>query len=99
MRRDRFHALRVVKEGEVKMMDSMFRGQILKFSSKPIRHAWVCADLFTKSRRMLVLVFGCFSFMSQRRCLVKGTRLSAVISSPGAMKETRGFTGVNFSKV
>lgn len=75
-------------------MDSIFRdlyNKILTFNYVPIRCGWVCADLFTKSGKMLVLAFDCFTL--QRRCLVKGTSLSPIILYPVAMKETRGLTG------
>lgn len=88
-----------MQEGEGEIVDSIFRdlyAKILTFNYTPIRHGWFCADLFTKSGKMLVLAFGCFSFMLQRRCLVKGTSLSPIILYPVAMKETRGFTGFFF---
>lgn len=47
----------------------------------PIRHDW-----FTESSKLLVLAFGYFSSMLQRKCLVHGMSLSPIISNPVAMK-------------
>lgn len=94
MRSNHFYALQAIQEGEGEVMDSIFRdlyNKILTFNYVPIRCGWFCADLFTKSGKMLVLAFGCFTL--QRRCLVKGASLSPIILCPVAMKETRGLTG------
>lgn len=75
-------------------MDSIFSDEyilIVIFSYIPVRGVWFCADLFTKSTKMLVLAVARFSSSLQRRCLVKGTCLSPIILYPMAIKKNTRF--------